>query len=447
MNELKSPLGPRVVPRLLYFVISIFLFLSLLVVLFSDYDIHPDEHGHVAASRYYKEHWFKMAVDQPAMQDALMGNWGFSYLNHPDIVYFLAEKATSFFKIPPEKDFTRYRLFNFLLLATLIVIFSKGSRQGLTFLLVLGLTPQIWYIFSYFNGDALAMFASMMLGYYYIREQEQLEYFFWVKAKISPQIVIFSLLCILVLLTKLNYSIFVAFILGLMPLLKPANQQLSTIPKVLMRVMLISLCILTVVGLFELKEQSVNNFNKSKAIEELAAKSMISEFSKDQILETGYNPFNLYLMDLGVPITDLLTRDSFLSLSVRSFIGVYGYLNFPSSNAFFWISGIMALSAIAFLLFPAICQPGLQYKLIVFYSVTAALLVFAQSMVHSWVVAYEPQGRYLFAIIPMLAVTLSLSSVKFPVLFIQKLALAVYTINCIGFAVYGMMPLLNLQLR
>ncbi|MBU1564592.1 MAG: hypothetical protein KJ630_03060 [Proteobacteria bacterium] len=441
-----ATLGRRGVPRLLYVVIGIFLFQCLLVALFSQYNIHPDEHGHVIASKFYKDHWFKIAVDQPAMKAALMPGWNFSYLNHPDIVYFLAEKVTAFLKIPLEEDFQRYRLFNFLLLTTLILIFSGGSRKNLYFLLLLGLTPQIWYIFSYFNGDAISLFASMMLGYYYIREREHLEYFFWVKPRLNPPIIIFFFLCVLVLLTRLHYAIFVVFILGLIPLLKPANQEYKNIPKVLLRVILISLCILIVVGLFELKEQSVNNFKKSEAVEAVVEESITNEFSKQQILETGYNPFRLYLMDLGEPITDLLTKHHFLSSSVMSFIGLYGYMNVRSSNAFYWISGIIAFGTVIFLLFVGIWRSGLGYALIVLYSIAAALLVFILSLAHSWMVGYGAQGRYLFAVIPMLAVTLSLSSAKTPVLVIQKLALAVYTVNCIGYAVYGTLPMLNLHL-
>ncbi len=441
-----ASLGRHGVPRLLYIVIGIFLFQCLLVALFSKYNIHPDEHGHVMASKFYKDHWFKIAVDQPAMKAALMPGWNFSYLNHPDIIYFLAEKATALVKIPLEEDFQRYRLFNFFLLATLILLFASASRTKLYFLLMLGITPQIWYIFSYFNGDAISMFASMMLGYYYIREREKLEYFFWVKPSINRQITIFCGLCVLVLLTRLHYALFVVFMLGLIPLLKPANQKFRNIPKVLLRVIAVSLCILAVVGLMELKEQSVNGFKKSEAVEAVAEETITPEFSKEHILETGYNPFSLYLMDLGLPVSDLIERHHFVSLSAISFIGLFGYMNLPFSNTFYWISGAAALGTLAFLLFAGLWRSGLHYTLIVLYSISATLTVFALSLAHSWMVGYQPQGRYLFAVIPMIAVTLSLSSAKTPVLLIQKLTLVVFTINCIGYAIYGMLPMLNLQL-
>ncbi len=441
-----AALGHRGVSRLLYIVIGVLLCQCLLVALYSKYNIHPDEHGHVMASKFYKDHWFKIAVDQPAMKAALMPGWNFSYLNHPDIIYFLAEKATAFVKIPLQEDFQRYRLFNFLLLATLILVFASGSRKKPYFLLLLGLTPQIWYIFSYFNGDAISMFASMMLGYYFIRERQSLEYFFWVKPRINRQISIFCLLCVLVLLTRLHYAIFVVFMLGLIPLLKPANQAFRNIPRVLLRLTVISLCILAVVGLMELKEQSVNGFNKSEAVEAVAEETITPEFSKEHILETGYNPFSLYLMDLGIPVSDLLSKHHFGSLSAISFIGLFGYMNLPCPNTFYWISGIAALGSIALLLFAGLWRSGLHYSLIVLYSISATLMVFALSLAHSWMVGYQPQGRYLFAVIPMLAVTLSLSSAKTPVLLIQKLTLVIFTINCIGYAVYGMLPMLNLQL-
>lgn len=436
--------GLRTAPRLLYIAISIVLFLALLVVFFSKFNIHPDERGHVIAGQYYKEHWFKLAVDHPAMRETLMPGWRISYLYHPDIIYFLAEKMTNSFSFYFEHDYKRYRFFNFLLLGALVFLFANGSRNGLYFLLALGLSPQIFYIFSYFNGDAPAMFASLLLGYYFLRHRQQFEDFLWGRLKINMKIVVFCLLCVFVMVTRLHYTIFVFYMLGLMIILKPPSQELKKVPIAIFRVLLIFLIVFTMVGLMELKEQQANNFKKSEAVAGIFAESITSEYSKEQILETGYNPIHLHLKDLGVSATDMITRYQWLTVSVKSFFGVYGYLNFFSPNTFFWISAIFGFGPVTLILLAGAWRAGLQYKLLLLYLAAATFAVCAQSLIHSWTVGLAPQGRYLFAVIPMLAVTLCLNPVKVPLVSLYKLAITIYLINAFGFAVYGVIPMLSL---
>lgn len=436
--------GLRTAPRLRYIVVSIVLFLMLLVVFFSKFNIHPDEHGHVMASQYYKEHWSKLAVDHPAMRETLMPGWRISYLYHPDIIYFLAEKLTNSCSFLFENDHNRYRFFNFLLFSALVFVFANGSRNGLYFLLALGLSPQIFYIFSCFNGDAISMFASLLLGYYFLRHRQQLEDFFWGPLKINVQIAIFCLLCVFVMLTRLHFAIFVFYLLGLILLLKPPAQQLKKVPRAILRLLLVFLAVFAVVGLMELKEQQVNDFKKAQGVARVFAESVDSDYSKEQILETGHNPIYLHFKDLGVSASDMITRYQWLTVSLQSFFGLYGYLKFFSPNAFYWISAIFGLGPIVVLLLTGAWRSGIQYRLVLLYLGAATFAVFAQSLIHSWTVGLSPQGRYLFAIIPMLAVTLCLNPLKVPRLFLYKMAITIYILNAFGFATYGVIPMLSL---
>ena len=429
--------------RYLFMAIGIIIFQSLLIVMLSKYNLHPDEHSHTIASQFYKKHWFKLRVDHPDMKNSLIAGWTISYLHLNDIVYFLAEKTTTFLHIWIDADFKRYRLFNFSLFIALILIFVSNLRKGIYFLLAIGLTPQLWYVFSYFNGDALSLFACLILGYYFIYQRSRLELFFWSRQNINWIVVQFYFLCTLVMFTRLNYVIFVFFILGLVFLLKPKFVDLKETTSAFFKLSLFALSILMLVGVIKIYDSSVNDFRKSELIAGIQSEMMPDRFSKKHILEGGDNRHLLFLRDLGIPFSNLITEYNWMGKSIQSFLGTYGYMKIWSSQFFYFLSGLAGLGSVALLILGSAFQSNRQYTLIVMYSLLVVIAIIIQSMLNSWIFGFQPQGRYLLAIIPLLAVTLSLNPIKIPVFIIYRLMLVIYMINIIGFTIYGILPMLN----
>ena len=122
--------------------------------------VHPDEFSHVSAAQYYFDHWLPPAVDAPETADSYSA-YGASYLNELDVVYLIAAKATHFWSGFGLDATTTLRLFNICLFGVLLAIaWIRPSVWPAA--IVLLLTPQIWYIFSYFNADAFAFFLSLL---------------------------------------------------------------------------------------------------------------------------------------------------------------------------------------------------------------------------------------------------------------------------------------------
>lgn len=444
LGRLAISLKNHSIIRLRNILIGVVLIECLAISCFSDFNLHPDEYGHLAASQYYKDHWFKKAADDPEMTKSIMPGWGFSYLHHPDIIYFWAEKITEPMKIFIEDDYLRYRFFNFALFFTLILLFSNNLKTGPYFLLALGITPQLWYLFSYFNGDAVSMFSALLLGYYFVKNRQKLQNFFWNGSAVSKTIFMFIALASLVLLTRLHYAIFTIFLFGLLCLLKPEMTSYRAIPKMILRIILVGFGVLLIVNALEFKEQFVNNFNKFEVISQVIKDHALPTYTKEAILDTGFNPYWLYFRDLGVEAKELLTRYDWLSTSAKAFLGVYGQMLFFSSMSFYWISGIAGLGAISLLFFWHCRQSRRQYILLFGYLIVSILAVFVQSFLHSWIISFQAQGRYLFALIPMIAVILSLGEGRIPVKYMQRMLLAVYAINAAGYAVFGVLPMLGI---
>jgi hypothetical protein len=436
----------RLIPVLLYASIGVMLFQVLIVALFSRFNLHPDEFCHVFASSYFQEHWFKMAVDHPDMLKTLIPGWGSSYLFLNDIVYSLAEKTTSVLSMLGFDDYLRYRLFNFLLLPILLLVFLADRRNGIWFLLALGLTSQTWYLFAYFNADALGMFSSFLLGYYFITKRTEIERFFWEKPQFSAVILGFYILCVLIFFTRLQYAIFVFFILGLIYVTKLIERDFWTLMRGSIRILIFLLLVTVPVGMAELKDQITNDFENDTAIEKIREENKRPEFKKQHIIATGKNPHNLFLKGTGTPYFDLFTEHPWLESSFISFFGVYGYMNIGAPILFYVISSFVGVGLTLIFLSVSAFRASSRFRIVVAFFFFSAFLVLIQSTMYSWLHAFQPQGRYMLAIIPMLAVVLALNPMqdKLPKLRIQCYTLLVYLVNGAGFAVYGVLPMIGI---
>lgn len=436
----------RVEYRGVFLVQAALLFLILIqllaIVNLSEFNIHPDEKGHVLASTFYQDHWMKTRADSPEMLRSLIPSWGFSYLYLADVVYFLAEKTTSFLTLFSLDGHTRYRFFNFVLLSMLLATFFRDARNGLFFISAIGLTPQIWYLFSYFNGDGFSLFASLLLCYYFVMKRDPLVDYFWKDSRFNSTVLWFAAMCCLVIVTRLQYAVVVAFCFLLIFILKPGDRRWNHLMPVLGKTLFMSMAILLVVGLFELREQQVNGFEKSQLIANVEKQHVITELSKADILETGNNPYNLYLRDLGVPLVDLLMEHPWLKDSITSLLGVYGYFNFTSSNAFYWISGLCGFGMVIVGLVFLLSHGKAHDRKIVFLSCLAIFWVFFQSLMLSWMVGFQPQGRYLMAVIPIIATCFCLVQKRLPMPLVRGWTLVIYMVNCSGFTLYGVLPML-----
>jgi hypothetical protein len=125
--------------------------------------VHADELDHIAAGRYYVSHWLPPAAGDPRTLDAY-SYLGMSYLNELDIVYPIAGKFVALVQPLVGNEVYSFRLFNVFLFLILIGL-AWRKREAILLFSVLLLSPQIWYIFSYFNADAFAFFLAMLAAY------------------------------------------------------------------------------------------------------------------------------------------------------------------------------------------------------------------------------------------------------------------------------------------
>ena len=136
------------------------LILAMTAISTTRVSVHPDEFSHLQAYEYYLDHVLPPAVKDPATVSST-SVWGFSYLFELDVVYDIAAHATTAVRAWAGNNLTAARMFQVTLWAILCVLAICRLRWSIVLCVTL-LSPQIWYVFSYWNADAFALFLALV---------------------------------------------------------------------------------------------------------------------------------------------------------------------------------------------------------------------------------------------------------------------------------------------
>lgn len=420
--------------------------------------VHPDEYNHVAAASYYLNNWIPPAVDDPRIAASYSG-YGTTYLDELDVVYLIAAKTSTLWAGARLDPVSSLRLFNVLLFAALVLV-AGLQRQTWPGLAVLLLTPQLWYVFSYFNADALPFFLSMVAVLLLAAKDSPVSRFVEGERVPVATVVLFVLAVGLLLVSKRNFLPVVFFIgllltgrhLGLswrgvlvgavaaaLLLFKlVAGAQLADIfpavsalfapvgfallavfaglclwpsiraaelrPK-LARVALVFLAALLVAAPRIAADLAINGSPSEKSAKMQVAQERHAELAlKPSTLagNLGASSPGLHLAAKGVPLSQLLGAPyHWLEISWRSLLGVYGYMTVWAPPPLYWLLGAGWLLLTLGLVRRR--EPPAGIRGLGIATVACMALVALSSLVHSWANDLQAQGRYLLPGLAMLA--------------------------------------------
>jgi len=178
----------------------------------SPIDAHPDEMLHLLAGRYFQTHWLPPPVGAPQTAGSY-SLWGFSYLDMGDVAHWLLGKAAAAGALFRATPAVAMRSLQVLLYVALVVWCLARARTFVPALGFLLLTPQLWYVFSYINADALPflLFTGLILE---LGWPESGIRAFWRSREAGPTAGVFAVgvLLGLLLTSKLNYLVGVVFL-------------------------------------------------------------------------------------------------------------------------------------------------------------------------------------------------------------------------------------------
>jgi len=418
--------------------------------------VHPDEFAHLGAYEYYVDHLLPPAVDDLATIPST-SVWGTSYLSELDVVYEIAARATGQLRAFTSNNLLACRLFQFAIWGGLC-LFAVVHRRWAVVLSVTLLSPQIWYIFSYFNADAFPLALALIAAGFVSDEYGGLGRFLRTGNLRSPAPWIAALCIGLILVSKANYlpvvlvfllwlavihlglrwytvvlavigalsvgtSVFVKGAPGISEWHMPLTLGGFTLAggglalfvwhcwrsgdkrPVFVRLVSFTLLCILIAAPRVAWDVHVNGWPSQKAerIQAVAEARAAPEF-KPSIIAQGKGYPTIDLAARGVSLKDVFFAPyHWAATSLTSAFGVYGYMTIFGPNWLYWLMYAIAGLVVLVLLY-SLKQNGPEHWLVMTTIVVGgAVLVLASSLLLSWTRELQAQGRYLFAILPMIA--------------------------------------------
>jgi len=416
--------------------------------------VNPDEFNHMQAARYYVDRWLPPAVADPASMPSY-SDYGTSYLNEIDIVYLLAGKFTASTEFTGLDDLLRMRLFNVALLVLCVVVATRSGAAPRMVLLPLLCTAQAWYLFGYFNGDGLALASALLLGCAVVAWCERGP----VPARVDiAWALALGVLLALCLLSKRNLYPFVPFIAGYalwrsglasrrafacgagglfilafwvyarppfprvealiaetgrVAILLSASALLAAaayfghrdrppgwrIPPTLLAALGIALALVAVRFSTDIAINGAPS-GKARALAELAERIARADL-RPSVLGTPSSYVGVALAGRGVGLGEMLVGPyQWLSNMSKSFFGVYGYMVIFGPAWLYWAQYAMGVALVAAIGAAALRDSPLPLAL----GAACIALTLELTMLHSWVLDLQFQGRYAFAILPIVGI-------------------------------------------
>ncbi len=416
--------------------LAIALGLVLCMAMLSLPDRHPDEWAHLAAGEYYEDHWRPPKTCDPAISHTF-SVYGASRLQSKEIVYLIAGKFSRLARhLPVQLDsHQRLRLFNVLLLAGLLgmaIIFAPYRFLCLPLLI----SPQIWYLFAYFNSEAFALFVTLICTGQVIDPASALHRTWNATPRGNFWSVIgLGILFFFALLIKENFYI-VGFLLLLLLLWRIWNLDSAGRGGVLRgsgKILLVGMLLL---GLKTAGDWSVNGFRQREAV--LRCREAMAEpaYRSDTPLAARHPLW--HLRQRGVGWREILDRHRWAEKSFRSAFGVYGYLSISASQDYYRIAKSLALLLCGYLAALALWRPPPDYRATLLVCLFCVLALTASLFWHAWTGDMQAQGRYFLPLVVFLGAVVHQSRTRSDRTILGILTISLFLISTYSFILFGL---------
>ena len=400
-------------------------------------NVHPDELDHINAARYFITYWDFPALDDPRLAHSF-SNYGISYLQQLDIVYFFAGKFAHLILPLAGKDYIALRFFDIFLYAILMVLFLRLPDDRKIAFVPLFITPQLWYVFSYFNGDAFPTFLTFCIVYLAARLDPPVAPLpLTLRDKDARRLLYMGLLLGLVVVSKQNFYVFAAFTLAFFGVCGLHARNMGAAAKNAAVVFLLAAAIF---GARWGHNVFINRTVRPEVPTQNAEKYAREDY-KPSAQEAGTQFWGLRMRDQGLAYPQLFTVWTWHIWSFRTSFGVYDYMKIYAPYVYYRYMGYLLWTLMGALALALIMHGGRGGTAgVLVFLLFAALTVF-QSTWHSWTSDFQAQGRYLFPIGAMAGMMLArfapAANRTLPVtlpLALAMCAMSFYSFICVGLA-------------
>jgi hypothetical protein len=381
------------------FLLGVFLLVVIKAVI-AEFDSGPNESDHFPVARYYQQYTLPPAAGQ---KEALpsYSRYGYSYIDSLNMAYPIAGKWLGVLEEIRIPTYFAIRSFNILMLGILLMTLFR-AYPSVSVLLLLFCIPDLWYHFSYFNGDAFSVTVSVLT----LMSLYQLS----VKIRLSRPLVqmkwnlIWCGVCGgLMVVSKINFMLVAGFLA-----LWSVVQWWGMSPE--LREKWLKVCLIAggigcmVAGPRIAWDVHVNGWNKQERVEEVRRAMAAPAYMPENLGKPGAWT-GLNLSDHSVSLKQVVWDNNWLWLTLRKGAGMFGY------HQWYYVNGLNQLLAIAIVGFICLyfrkllqsCQCARHYTT-VFLSIGFVLLNLALSLYHSMTLDFQPEFRYLLPAVCILLI-------------------------------------------
>ena len=151
-----------------------------------------------------------------------------------------------------------------------------------------------------------------------------------------------------------------------------------------------------------------------------------------------YNQKNIHTyLDQGRDLAYVLTDTVLLDLLYKSFVGLYGWMNYQSGIIYYRAIGIAYISFIVYI--AKYFRNNRTSKAYAYITIGMIVFSFILVLVRCWTQDFQPQGRYMFPAIPCVMYLVSQGKALYRRRTYGYLMQAIVLISMYSFVRYGML--------
>jgi hypothetical protein len=148
----------------------------------------------------------------------------------------------------------------------------------------------------------------------------------------------------------------------------------------------------------------------------------------------------LYLRSKGTLWYEIFLENNYWrTLTLFSFFGVYGYMNIYADSPYYETLYLFLLGMVLLIYFYAARTVDFKQGVAFWMTLLFLLLAIGQSTYASWTGDFQPQGRYLFPMIPIAMVGLSRLNTAFQKRIIPGFNLILLLFSLTSFVFYALL--------
>ncbi|MDH3376354.1 MAG: hypothetical protein OEQ39_05225 [Gammaproteobacteria bacterium] len=360
---------------------------------------HPDEFMHVRGAHYYQTHSLPAEVCDPETLHTY-SVYGASRLNSHEISYYVAGKFARIIELVPLSDYLRFRYFNVLLFMFIVIMAYRSSIFRILSIPIL-LSPQIWYLFSYFNSEAFAIVSTLVIAHQIFDSNSLLRRTLTMprSKRFAVAVILCGGLFSLLLLIKKSFYFFPLF-LGLCAVALLWRFRINSLQSYFRsRASAILVISVAFYGAWVGANEAMNDFDRSAKIADCREQTAKYIYKPSTPIEDSAP--TLYRKQKGLPLSSLFEA-GWAGVVLRSAFGYYGYFDAPASPLHYNLVKVLFSGFLAYLFISVLVRGDFARRSFIVIAIITFLALFATALWKSWTRDFQPQGRYYFSLIPII---------------------------------------------